>query len=307
MLLIVICVQSNTVGRILYIQGQSTDPFFIRIAQGIKDGAKVLNMEVIVNGPLNWSPEEQISVLEKELKKKPDLILISPTSSKQMIAPLKKVYESGIPIITLDTYIEDGKYQDGIGDGDFPVLHISSDNVYGGRLAAQQLAKQINGKGTVLVIKGSPASTTQEREYGFKLEMRRHPGIHILKTGVCNENLEKAKQILIDNYTAHPNIVGVFGADLYSAIGASQGINELKKSSAINVVAFDATKEIVAFINNKQIGSAIAQHPHTIGMYGAMSAYSILTNNSAPVSINTGFTIIDSSNISSDILNTLIY
>ena len=42
---------------------------------------------------------------------------------------------------------------------------------------------------------------------------------------------------------------------------------------------------------------AIAQHPAEIGYFGVVSAFAHLTGNSIPVSIGTGFTIMDKSNI----------
>ena len=128
----------------------------------------ISGQSLIYDGSSEWSVVKQTAVLEKVIKQKPDVILISPTDTKKMIAPLKKAHEQGIKIITLDTYIDDGKYQDGRGEGDFPYAHISSDNVFGGRMAAKALAAAIGGSGTVYVVKGSPASTTEMREYGFK-------------------------------------------------------------------------------------------------------------------------------------------
>jgi ribose transport system substrate-binding protein len=62
------------------------------------------------------------------------------------------------------------------------------------------------------------------------------------------------------------------------------------------VVAFDAPGSIVDNISSGLVDMAIAQHPAEIGYYGVVSAYAHLTGNSIPVSIGTGFTIIDATN-----------
>ena len=69
------------------------------------------------------------------------------------------------------------------------------------------------------------------------------------------------------------------------------------QTGAIKVVAFDAPVSIVDNIKSGLVDVAIAQHPAEIGYYGVVSAYAHLTGNSIPVTIGTGFTIMDKSNI----------
>ncbi len=209
---------ANETIRIAFIPGQSTDPFYISVYHGVKSAADILGIDLVYDGASEWNVEKQIAVLYKVIKQQPAVIMISPTDTKQLIAPLKKAHEQGIKIITLDTYIDDGKYRDGHGAGDFPYTHISSDNVYGGRMAAKVLAEAIGKNGTVYIVKGSPASTTQRREYGFKMEMRRYRNIKILETLVCHEDPKIAETQLKKVYSEHPDLNGVFGADLFSAI-----------------------------------------------------------------------------------------
>ena len=74
------------------------------------------------------------------IARKPDAILIAPTDKVQLIGPLKAAHDRGIKVITVDTFIDDGEYQDGSGTGDFPLTYIASDNVLGGRIAARALS-----------------------------------------------------------------------------------------------------------------------------------------------------------------------
>ena len=69
------------------------------------------------------------------------------------------------------------------------------------------------------------------------------------------------------------------------------------KSGVIRVVAFNAPTSIVDNINTGLVDVAIAQHPAEIGYSGVTSGVAHLTGNSIPVSIGTGFTIIDKANL----------
>ena len=77
------------------------------------------------------------------IAKKPDAILIAPNDKQQLIAPLKAAADAGIAVICVDTFIDDGVFQDGMGDGDFPISYVASDNVLGGVMAGNALANDI--------------------------------------------------------------------------------------------------------------------------------------------------------------------
>ena len=73
------------------------------------------------------------------------------------------------------------------------------------------------------------------------------------------------------------------------------------------VVAFVAPTRIVNDIKSGLIDLAIAQHPAEIGYYGVVTAYAALTGQSIPVTIGTGFTVMDASNIDDPDVRKFIY
>ena len=89
----------------------------------------------------------------------------------------------------------------------------------------------------------------------------------------------------------------VFGANLFSALGAGNGVQQAGQTGNIKVIAFDAPTSIVANIKDGLVDAAIAQHPAEIGYYGVVSAFAHLSGQSIPVSIGTGFTILDHSKV----------
>lgn len=52
-------------------------------------------------------------------------------------------------MITVDIFIDDGQYQDGRGEGDFPRAYVASDNALGGQMAGHALAKAVGETGKV--------------------------------------------------------------------------------------------------------------------------------------------------------------
>ena len=293
---------------IALIPGLTTDAFYITMRKGAQAAADALGVDFVFQGAPDFNPVTQVPVLDAIIARKPSAILIAPTDKTQLIEPLRKAVKAGIPVITVDTFIDDGKYQDGAGAGDFPLSYVASDNVLGGRIAARALAASIGDKGTVYVSNVKPGiSTTDQREEGFKEEMKGHPNIKVLETQFNDDDANKAASQLQGVLARNPDLAGVFGANLFSALGAANGVKQAGKSGKVKVVAFDAPKSIVGNIKEGLVDLAIAQHPAEIGYFGLVAAYAHLTGHSIPIAIGTGFTVIDKSNVDDPEVAKFIY
>ncbi|CAM5765345.1 ribose ABC transporter substrate-binding protein [Labrys miyagiensis] len=293
---------------IALIPGLTTDAFYITMRKGAEAAAKAVGAELVFQGAPDFNPVTQTPVLDAVIARKPDAILIAPTDKVQLIQPLKKAIDAGIPVITVDTFIGTGQYQTGSGDADFPLSYIASDNLLGGRMAADALSKAIGGKGKVYVSNVKPGvSTTDQREEGFKDEMKKYPDITVLETQFNDDDANKAASQFQSVYARNPDLAGVFGANLFSALGAANGVQQAGQSGKIRVAAFDAPASIVDNIKTGLVDIAIAQHPAEIGYFGVMAAYAHLTGQSIPTTIGTGFTEMDKSNVDQPEVARFIY
>ena len=283
---------------IALIPGLTTDAFYITMRKGAEAAAKAVGAELVFQGAPDFNPVTQVPVLDAVIAKQPSAILIAPTDKTQLVQPLKKAFDAGIPIFTVDTFIGTGVYQTGAGDADFPLSYIASDNILGGEIAARALATAIGDKGKVYVSNVKPGiSTTDQREEGFKREMAKHSGIEVLETQFNDNDANKAASQLQAVFARNPDLAGVFGANLFSALGAANGVQQAGQSGKVRVVAFDAPTSIVDNLNTGLVDMAIAQHPAEIGYFGVVSAFAHLSGQSIPTSIGTGFTVIDKENV----------
>ena len=293
---------------IALIPGLTTDAFYITMRKGAQAAAKDLGVNLVFQGASDFNPVTQVPVLNAIIGRKPSAILIAPTDKTQLVQPLKQAVDTGIPVLTVDTFIGDGHYQTGSGDADFPISYIASDNILGGQIAARALAKAIGDKGKVYVSNVKPGiSTTDQREQGFKDEMKKHSNITVLETQFNEDDANKAASQFQSVYARNSDLAGVFGANLFSAMGAANGVKQAGKNGAVKVVAFDAPTSIVGEIKSGNVDIAIAQHPAEIGYFGVVAAFAHLTGQSVPSLIGTGFTVIDKSNIDDPNVKRYIY
>src|SRR3954451_14765636 len=123
---------------IALIPGLTTDAFYITMRKGAEMAAKAVGCELLFQGAPDFNPVTQVPVLQAVIARKPSAILIAPTDKQQLIAPLQQAVDAGIPVITVDTFIDDGKYQNGDGPGDFPRSYSAPANVRGGFLAGRR-------------------------------------------------------------------------------------------------------------------------------------------------------------------------
>ncbi len=301
-------VQAQDDIEITLIPGLTTDDFYITMNRGAQAAAEALGITVNFQGAEEFEPVLQVPVLDAVIARGPDAILIAPTDTTQLIEPLRRAHDAGIPVLTVDTFIGNGQYQTGSGDADFPISYIASDNVEGGRMAARAMAEAIGGAGTVYVSNVRPGiSTTDQREEGFKLEMANHAGIEVLDTQFNENDASLAASQFQAVLARTPDLAGVFGANLFSALGAANGVQAAGKSGEVQVIAFDAPQSIVDNIKEGLVNIAIAQHPAEIGYYGVVTAYAHLTGQSVPPAIGTGFTVIDASNVDDEAIQKFIY
>ena len=293
---------------IALIPGLTADGFYVTMHHGAEAAAKAVGATLLYQGAAEWNVSLQVPILDAIIAKKPAAILIAPNDKQQLIQPLKKAADAGIAVVCVDTFIGNGVFQTGAGDADFPICYVASDNVLGGRMAARALAKAIGEKGKVYVSNTKPnISTTDQREEGFKDEIKKYPGVEVLETQFNDDDANKAAAQFQAVLGRVPDLAGVFGANLFSAGGAANGAKQAGVAGKVKMAGFDAPESIVAQLKDGTFELTIAQHPAEIGYFGFMAAYAYVTGNPVPTAIGTGFSVMTAANIDDPKISKYLY
>lgn len=293
---------------IALIPGLTADGFYVTMHKGAEAAAKAVGAELIYQGAAEWNVALQVPIIDAIIARKPAAILIAPNDKNQLVQPLKKAFDAGIAVVCVDTFIGNGVFQTGSGAADFPISYVASDNVLGGRMAARALAKAIGEKGKVYVANTIPnVSTTDQREEGFKAEMKNYKNIEVLETQFNGDDANKSAAQAQAMIGRVPDLAGIFGANLFSAGGAANGVKAAGKAGKIKMAGFDAPESIVNQLKDGTFELTIAQHPAEIGYFGFMAAYANATGNPVPTQIGTGFTVMTKDNIDDPKVARFIY
>jgi ribose transport system substrate-binding protein len=231
---------------------------------------------------------------------KPDALIVAPTDTKALNPELTRISAAGTKLVFVDTTTSDPSVA---------VSHITSDNIGGGKLAADSLAAQIGGKGTVAVIDVNPGiSTTDQRIQGFAQEMKaKYPGITVLGTQYDNDSSATAASQVSSDIAAHPNLSGVFATNVLSAQGAATGVQHAGKSGSVKVATFDAEPQQIQALHSNTIQLAVAQDPYLEGQDGVEQAVDSLTGKPVTANIGTPLVAITPKNVDSSSVQQYIY
>jgi ribose transport system substrate-binding protein len=286
--------------RLTLIQGVAGDEFYISMECGAKSEAAKLGAELDVQGPEEFDPSAQTPILNAAVQANPDAILIAPTDKTAMIGPIQSAANQDIAIFTVDTFIEK----------DIALANISSDNLEGGRKAAEALAGFIGEEGQVFCISVKPGiSTTDQRQQGFEEGLKEYPNIEYLGTEFCEDDPNRAAQIASAKIQSSPDLAGIFGANIFSIQGAAIGVRQAGKQGAVKLVGFDAGPTQVKDLREKLVDALIAQHPSDIGRIGVQMAVDYLKSQEEPSKkqVKTGLSIVTLDNLQKPEIQKYLY
>jgi ribose transport system substrate-binding protein len=286
------------------------DPFYFTMERGMQAKAKELGVNLIVGEyPSTWGPNAQVPILEAMMAKGGiDMLLIAPTAVDALVAPLKKIYDKGVAIITVDTYLGDGDYSKQ-SDYSFPLSYIGSDNELGGKQVAEQLAKLVGEKGKVFCESTNPdTSSVIGRVKGFTEGVKEFPNMSLVGVDYCLDVEQTAMQQVSAALQKNRDIVGIFGVNVFSAQGAYQAVVNAGLTGAVKIATWDATETLIEALKKGQVDLICAQKPAEIGSLAVDWGFKYLTQKVAvPKKVIPGFEFFTKDNVNDPNMAQWIY
>lgn len=261
-------------------------------------GARAAGQELGVNVPELGAQAEtdingQISILENAVSGSPAAIVIAPTERSALGAPITEAAQS-VPIIGIDSSAESDAFSS----------FLTTDNVQGGRIAADGLAAAIEAatgkiEGEVAIITNSPnAGSLEERRQGFMEQLAaEYPGLTLVADKYADGQAATGLNITTDLLTANPNLVGIFASNLIQAQGAGQAIAENGAAERVALVGFDSDDKLVGFLKDGTIDALVVQDPYRMGYDGIKTALAVSKGETVEKFVDTGANLITTANM----------
>ncbi|WP_108460493.1 ABC transporter substrate-binding protein [Devosia naphthalenivorans] len=261
-------------------------------------GARAAGEELGVNVPELGAQAEtdingQISILENAVSGSPAAIVIAPTERSALGAPITEAAAS-VPIIGIDSSAESEAFSS----------FLTTDNVQGGRIAADGLAAAIEAatgkiEGEVAIITNSPnAGSLEERRQGFMEQLAsEYPGLTLVADKYADGQAATGLNITTDLLTANPNLVGIFASNLIQAQGAGQAIAENGAAERVALIGFDSDDKLVGFLKDGTIDALVVQDPYRMGFDGIKTALAVSKGETVEKFVDTGANLITTANM----------
>ncbi len=207
--------------RVMVIPKGTTHEHWKTIHAGALKAAEGLgNVEIVWQGPQKEDDRtEQIKLVQNAVAAQVDGIVLAPLDATALVAPVEKAIEAGIPAVIIDSGLNSSKI----------VSYVATDNYRGGSLAAERLAKLLDGQGKIIMMRYAVGSeSTEQREKGFEDTIAKYPGITYLSNnqyaGATSDSAQKTAQSLVNRYRGQ--IDGVFCSNESATSGMLRALRE---------------------------------------------------------------------------------
>ncbi len=238
------------------------NPFFVTLRDGAQAAADAAGAKLVVVDSQD-DPAREATNVEDLIQQGVSVILINPTDSDAVVPSIQKANQAGIPVFTIDR---------GANGGTF-ISHIASDNVAGGRVAAEFLCDALGGQGKAVELEGiAGTSAARDRGLGFNDYMSKEcSGVEIVARQTANFNRAEGLTVFENILQAQPEINATFAHNDEMILGAIEAA-EAAGRGGIVFVGFDAVDDAVAAVNAGRLAATIAQQPSEMGRLGVESA-----------------------------------
>lgn len=256
---------------ISFIVKDMTNPYYWRMGEGAKRAAEELGIDLtFVSAEFNGDIEGQIAVVETELVKSPDAIVLVPMNGSALIPKIMEANSLGIPVITADTRVDEGPAK--------VETFVGLDEYQSQSGIARWVAEQLGGSGQVAILEGFRGSSTAElRLNGMKDVFSEYPDIEIVASIAADWDQEKGLKAAEDILQSNPEVDAIIGSNDLMALGAVQAVKGAGRLDEVVIVGNDAIPSALAGLKAGELDATIDGNTDLVGYEAVMAAYRHVT------------------------------
>ncbi len=184
------------------------------------------------------SPAKQVGDVEDLMVKEIDALVILAHDSAPLTPIVEKAYNEGIFIVSVDRGLTK------------PVenVYVAGDNPGLGRVSAEWMVKEMNGKGKIVVLEGIPCVINSERVDAFNAVMAQYPGIEILDSQPAYWSTQRGLEIMENYLQKYDKIDAVWAQDDDVLKGVLQAYKESGRNDIKLFLGGAGSKDIIKMV-----------------------------------------------------------
>ncbi|MGI6176556.1 MAG: ABC transporter substrate-binding protein [Christensenellales bacterium] len=276
--------------------------FWVRIQEGMQEACDEYGARMTYEAPdEGQNVDVQVEQIEAALGRNPDAILIASVDAKAIVPAIEAANAQGVPVFTFDSDSESKLIKAFYGTG----------NYAGGQLAAENMAKFIQGKGKVAIVANDQTSNSiVERRDGFMDYMEEnHPDIEIVDIQYNDDDSFKSTEICTTFLLTHDDLAGIYGCGQSSSEGMVTAVNEQGMSGEVVCVGFDSGNLLLNAVKDGTLTGAVTQNPYNMGYICAKGALEYVVDGKEPAQYfnDSGSAFYTKDNIDSEEIQGMVY
>jgi ribose transport system substrate-binding protein len=279
--------------------------FWKTVHAGAEMAGQELGVDIIWKGSLKEDDREaQISVVENIITRRVDGIVLAPLDNAALRRSVDEAMRIGIPVVIFDSGLQ----------GDNYISYVATDNFKAGQLAGQYMAKLLNGKGNVAVLRYAEGSdSTTKREDGFLDAIKAFEGIEVVTSnqyaGVTTESALQAAENLLSRFggiEGNLQIDSIFCATEPTALGILRALQNAGYAGKIKFVGFDSSEKMISALRDGELNGFVVQNPMKIGYLGVKTLVGHIQGEQVPSQIDTGSILVTRENVNQPEIHNLL-
>jgi ribose transport system substrate-binding protein len=276
-------------------------PYWQAAGAGLRAAAVQLGVKCDFVGPDTYDPRAQQEEFRRVMAQKPTGILVSAADPELMNAEIDRAIAQGIPVITIDSDAPASQR----------LLFIGTNNSEAGSMGARVTAAKLGGKGNVVVYTMPEQVNLAERLHGYRDGFGAHPQIKIAEIINVRGDPRIAFDKTTEIVTKRKPLPDAFICLEATACEEVAEVLDRQRVLGKVVVAMDADRGTLEWIQKGVIAATIAQKPYTMAFVGLKMLDDLHHHKLAPLAgqwaqnpfapiptfVDTGATLIDNRNV----------
>jgi ribose transport system substrate-binding protein len=280
--------------KIAVIPKGTTHEFWKSVHAGAVKASKELDVDIVWKGPLKEDDlKAQIDVVNTFIAQGVSGIVVAPLNDSALKAPVKEAVQKKIPVVVFDSDLQGNEH----------VSFVATDNQAAGKIAGEAMAKALEGKGSLIVLRYQEGSaSTQNREKGFLEAVKGKSELKLLSDnqygGATTESaFQKSESLLIAHKAQTGAVTGVFTPNESTTFGMLQALKKSGVNKKVKLIGFDSSDKLVAALKDGDIDGLVVQDPFNMGYLAVKTMTEHLRGKKVEKRIDTGARLVDKENL----------
>lgn len=241
---------------VFVLHGQSSDPFWSVVSNGVHDAARDLGVRADVQSPLAFDMVEMSQRVEAAVASRPEGLVVSIPDADALGGTIRRAVDSGIPVVSINS---GGEIYRELG----VLAHVGQTEYEAGYGAGERLVEE--GVRKALCVNHEVGNAALDlRCQGFADALARsRAAARVLTVDLADP--EDARQRIERALAADPTVDGVLTLGPNGASPALAARRALDRPERVRFATFDLSPQVLAAVRDGAMLFAVDQQPYLQG------------------------------------------